>query len=156
MVADQNRGEFTLLNEIKVRKSYKEMSASKKVSLSARIILSSMVLFMVLIEHGYVENDLEERLCGAALRGDIAAVERLVNLGVDVDGKSLKWHTTPLKAAEANGHVGIVWFLLKHHAQTTETLPGQKNSPDPFVAGSNNLTDPDNFDCRFARERTSA
>ncbi|MCW3054514.1 MAG: hypothetical protein JWN14_3684 [Chthonomonadales bacterium] len=88
------------------------------------LIVMCVLLLLGLFLRGSMAEEVEEKLFNAAGQGDTETVERLVNQGVDVDGKDLEWYTaeTPLTYAAANGHIEIVRFLINHHADTTRAL----------------------------------
>jgi hypothetical protein len=82
-----------------------------------------VLLIIVLGLRGCYAEDAEVKLFNAAGSGDTATVERLVNEGVDVDGRDMEWYPdTPLVNAVRGGHIDIVKFLIDHHAQTTGAL----------------------------------
>jgi ankyrin repeat protein len=64
----------------------------------------------------------------AAERGDLAAVQRLIQLGADVnvqvrseEGYSSEWGNTPLHYAAREGHVEVIEFLLDNYANVNAT-----------------------------------
>jgi ankyrin repeat protein len=61
---------------------------------------------------------LEEQLVEAAANGNMTTVRLLVNIGVDIDCKTVEWGDTPLAAADRYGHKDVVTYLLDHHADT--------------------------------------
>ncbi|MCW3096986.1 MAG: hypothetical protein JWL77_2604 [Chthonomonadaceae bacterium] len=96
----------------------------KKPSLLPIIMLLGILLLLGLFVHGLFENDAEVKLFNAAGHGDTETVERLVNEGVDVDGRDLEWYpaATPLTNAAISGHTETVKFLINHHANAKEAL----------------------------------
>ena len=71
--------------------------------------------FIVLILGGCGKMMLEGSLTSAAFEGDTATVERLINMGVDVNARDENWDYTPLMCAASNGHTETVKALLRHH-----------------------------------------
>jgi len=53
----------------------------------------------------------------AAMRGDAAAVEKLLKAGADVNSPQQEFRGTPLQYAAAKGHVEVVRALIKHDAK---------------------------------------
>lgn len=63
----------------------------------------------------------EHPLVTAAEEGDLAAVQRMVSAGADVNSRGI-FEVTPLMAAVKEGHVDIVRFLLDQPATSVDAL----------------------------------
>ena len=62
-------------------------------------------------------GDNAENLADVAKRGDLEAVGRLLESGVDVDTEDNKHHATALMWAAHEGHPDIVRLLIEHGAE---------------------------------------
>jgi ankyrin repeat protein len=84
---------------------------------------------------------LDADLYGAALRGDVAAVDRLIAQGANVNARSFEnSNETPLHPAVDKGHVEVVRHLLRaganpelrnrHGDRPIDFLPGERYDQD--------------------------
>lgn len=86
-----------------------------------------------------------ERLHSAAGEGDLAAVQRLVDQGRDVNAKDSDFRLTPLHYAAAGEHIEVVRFLIARGADV--------NAIDEATAGDTPLAHVAQ-ECSFAMAKT--
>ena len=88
-------------------------------------------------------NSLTEQLADAAFDGDLAAVEKLLSQGADIDGPGRVW--TPLHAAVENGQLEIARHLIASGADLEVVCGGMTplaHAVDILIDGSMQLGEP--------------
>jgi len=85
-------------------------------SLLVALLLIIVIPIVVLISHANAFKRNQMALCKAALVGDTAHMERLIQSGADVDYWGEDMPDSPLVNAASGGHIEAVKTLLRHHA----------------------------------------
>jgi ankyrin repeat protein len=76
------------------------------------ILLSTILLLSRLAAGQAAPGSLDDQLLSAARNGDMAAVQQLLQQGVNIEAKDNKYGDTVLIKAAENGHIDIVKLLL--------------------------------------------
>lgn len=82
------------------------------------MVRSALLVLLLLVSAAHVKADDAADLIAAAQNGDVSAVRRLLDKGVDVNTRSA-YQATALSFAAEKGHVEIVRVLLERGADVT-------------------------------------